>query len=221
MLRVDTHVHSNFSRDAKASPEGIVRRCQRVGLNVIAVTDHNTIRGGLEVKRIAPFPVIVGEEVMTTQGDLIGLFLQEEVPQGLSAIEAAQCIKEQGGLVVLPHPFDTLRHGIARHGVEAVDALLPLTDAAESYNASCMRSGYNERADEYIKAHSIPDLSASDAHFIGELGYTYTLMPEFDLTPQGFMAALAQARHVNKKILLRDRAYRTVLRIRRVLTGSI
>ena len=109
LIKADFHMHTHFSPDSETPPEKLVARCVEVGLSCIAVTDHNTIEGALEVERIAPFMVIVGEEVASSDGEITGLFLKEPVPKGLSPQETARRIKDQGGLVSLPHPFDRFR----------------------------------------------------------------------------------------------------------------
>ena len=93
MLRVDLHMHTDYSPDSETSPERLVARCLKMGLNCIAVTDHNTIEGALEVQRIAPFLVIVGEEITSSEGEITGLFLKEAVARGLPAVETARRIK--------------------------------------------------------------------------------------------------------------------------------
>ncbi|MFB3092520.1 MAG: PHP domain-containing protein, partial [Dehalococcoidia bacterium] len=100
MLRADLHIHTNYSPDSGATPKSIVDQCLRTGLNCIAITDHNTIDGALEVQRIAPFKVIVGEEVKSSAGDIIGLFLKEAIPRNLTPLETVQAIKAQGALVM-------------------------------------------------------------------------------------------------------------------------
>ena len=111
MLKADLHMHTAFSLDCDTPPEVVVKRCIAAGLNCIAITDHNTIRGALEVGKLADFRVIVGEEVKSSEGDIIGLFLEEEIPRGLSPLETVSRIKDQDGLVMVPHPFDTIRRG--------------------------------------------------------------------------------------------------------------
>ena len=111
-MRGDFHMHTYYSRDCATSPESLVARALRMGIGCIAVTDHNTIRGGQAVAKIAPFPVIVASEVKSTHGEITGLFLTEEVPRGLSPMETVERIKAQGGLVSIPHPYDTVRTSV-------------------------------------------------------------------------------------------------------------
>lgn len=193
-LRVDLHIHTRHSPDSATSPDRLVARCLEVGLTCIAVTDHNTLKGALETARIAPFRVILGEEVKTAEGDLIGLFLREEVPPGLPPVETARRIKAQGGLVMLPHPYDRLRRSVLTP--RALREVLPFADIVEVFNARNVFQADNRRARALAAEQGLLMAAVSDAHHPLELGRTYMEMPEFDGTPQGFLAALARARLV-------------------------
>ena len=125
-------MHTYFSHDSKMSPKSLVSRCIEVGLDCIAVTDHNTIDGALEVRDLAPFMVIVGEEVKSSGGEITGLFLRETVPRDLSPVETVKCIKEQGGLVSIPHPFDRFRTSVISQ--LALEEVLPYVDVVEVYS---------------------------------------------------------------------------------------
>ena len=133
VLKIDLHMHTHFSPDSGAPSKSIIDRCLKKGLNCIAVTDHNTIRGAVEVQSTAPFSVIVGEEIRSSAGDIIGLFLQEEVPKGLSPLDTVEAIKDQGGLVMVPHPFDRFRPSAIKYG--ALEQILPYVDVFEVFNA--------------------------------------------------------------------------------------
>jgi len=202
LLKADFHIHSHYSPDSGMSPEKMVARCQKVGLNCIAVTDHNTIDGSLAVKRLAPFQVIIGEEVRSCEGEITGLFLSETVPRGLTAEETARRIKEQGGLVSLPHPFDHFRSGVITR--EALLDVLPYTDIVEVFNARNLLDGDNRKAREFAEEHELIPSGVSDGHSTVELGRTYVEMPEFDGTPEGFKRSLAEgtivARRTNRLI---------------------
>ena len=190
MLRADLHIHTRFSPDSATSPEKLVARCLQRGLNCIAITDHNTIRGALEVQKLAPFTVIIGEEVKTSEGELTGLFLKEEIPAGLSHMETAQRIKDQGGLVSIPHPFDRLRRSVIMPA--ALEEVLPLADIIEVFNSRNTFSKANRMALEVAQANGLAASAVSDAHSLMEVGRTYISMPEFDGTAQGFLASLRQ-----------------------------
>lgn len=197
MLRADLHIHTSFSPDGQASPQDVVARCLEVDLSCIAITDHNTIAGALEAQRNASIHIIVGEEVMAREGEVMGLFLKEEVPRGLSALETMEAIKEQGALVCIPHPFDRFRSGLLRRA--PWEELLPLVDMVEVYNARTFLPGDNRMAQEFAERHGLVATVGSDAHAPGELGRTYLEMPDFDDTAQGFMRSLRSARLVRRR----------------------
>ena len=120
LIRADLHNHTYFSPDSILSPKQVVDRVHRAGLDCIAITDHNTIRGGLAVREIADgFQVIVGEEVRTADGEVLGLFLSEDIPRGLTAAETVARIKAQGGIAGVPHPFDHLRSALNETEMES------------------------------------------------------------------------------------------------------
>ena len=190
-------MHTRFSYDSEMAPESLVARCEKTGLNCIAVTDHNTIDGALEVQRLASFMVIIGEEVGSTAGEITGLFLKEPVPRGLSPLETVERIKDQGGLVSIPHPFDRFRREVIHPG--ALDEVLPYVDIVEAFNSRNSLSADNRMAQELAERHGLLVSAVSDAHTTLELGRTYVEMPEFDGTPEGFKAALALGTMVARK----------------------
>ena len=198
MLKGDFHMHTHFSPDCAMPPERLVRRCLEVGLNCIAVTDHNTTRGAYEVRRLAPFMVIIGEEVKTSGGEITGLFLQEEVPRGLSPLETVSRIREQGGLISIPHPFDHFRRSVIQS--EALREVLPHVDIIEAFNARTTLASDLRRAQRLAQERGILVSAVSDAHVPLELGRAYVELPEFDGTPEGFKQALAQGRLVGRRI---------------------
>ena len=197
MLRVDIHTHSHFSPDSEATPEAIVARCLEVGLDCIAVTDHNTIDGALAVQRIAPFTVIVGEEIRSADGEIIGLFLQEPVPRDLPAAETAQLIKAQGGIVSIPHPFDRFRRSVI--GETGLREVLPYADIVEVFNARNTFESSDRRAAALARKHGLLRTAVSDAHTTYELGRAYVEMREFDGTPEDFIAALGEGRTAGRR----------------------
>ena len=191
-------MHTHFSPDSEVSPERMVARCAQVGLDCIAVTDHNTIDGALAVQEAAPFMVIIGEEVRSADGEIAGLFLKETVPRGLPAIETAEMIKAQGGLVSIPHPFDRFRKGVI--STSALEGLLPYIDIVEEFNARNNVSADDVKAREFASRHGFLTSAVSDSHTTMELGRTYMEMPEFDGTPEDFKRALAQRKIVGRRM---------------------
>jgi predicted metal-dependent phosphoesterase TrpH len=205
VLKADLHVHTRRSSDSTSAPDQIVQRCLEIGIDCIAVTDHHTISGALEVKQIAPFKVIVGEEVLTTRGEIMGLFLSEEIPSRLTPVETVARIKAQGGLVCVPHPFDRFRpHSRLRRDV--LEELAPDIDLIEVFNSRTYLSGDSARALEFARSHGLPGIAGSDAHVVGEIGRSYVELPEFNDAEQ-FRLALAQARIVGRKTALLTHFY--------------
>ncbi len=197
MLKVDLHMHTHFSHDSLVSPERLVARCLEVGLNCIAVTDHNTTEGAKAVKSIAPFFVIVGEEVRTSEGEVTGLFLAETIPPDLPIAETVRRIKDQGGLVSIPHPFDRFRGEVI--SCRGLDEVVRYADVVEVFNARNNLSADDRKALDFAREHGLLTSGVSDAHTTMELGRTYVEMPDFDGTPEGFKLALAQGRIVGRR----------------------
>lgn len=191
LLRADLHVHTCYSPDSRLTPEEVVEACRRQGITCLAVTDHSQIEGAIRVASLAPFKVIVGEEVRTDAGEVIGYFLRERVPPHLSAFETVERIKAQGGLVCIPHPFDRLRGSRLRRDV--LEAILPAVDVVEVLNARVHLSADRRRAERYAAEHGLPASAGSDAHTSGELGGAYVEMPDFD-DPQGFVESLRRGK---------------------------
>ena len=191
MLKADLHMHTKYSFDCTTSPQAIIRRCQKIGINCVAVADHGTIEGAQRVKEIAPFRVIVAEEILTPLGEIMGMFLTESIPSSISVEEAFRRIKAQNGLVCLPHPFDSMR-GINGRGFEEVAGLLPQVDVIEVFNSRAMRLGNsNGKALAFATKHGLLKSAGSDAHTTGEIGHAYVEMAEFD-DIDGFRRSLAE-----------------------------
>jgi predicted metal-dependent phosphoesterase TrpH len=190
LWRVELHSHTCFSPDSLARPEAIIAACRRRGIAKIAITDHNTIAGAVAAARLAPDLVIIGEEIMTTQGEIIAWFVREEVPRGLSPAETLARLRNQGAVIGIPHPLDRLRHSAM--GLEMTLALLDQVDALEVFNARCLRSADNEAALRLAQAQGKLGTAGSDAHTIGEIGAALTVMPPFT-NAETFRHSLAAA----------------------------
>jgi predicted metal-dependent phosphoesterase TrpH len=165
------------------------------GLTHLAVTDHDRIDGALEARDAAPpgLTVLVGQEIKTDQGDLIGLFLTAAVPSFLSPQEAIAAVREQGGLVGIPHPFDRFRGSLGRDDrATRIEALADLVDWVEAHNARLVGSG-NERAAELALRVGLPGVAVSDAHTTTEVGVAYTAFDGDAGTPAGLLTGLASA----------------------------
>lgn len=174
---VDFHVHTKWSYDSLASPKKVVKVAILRGLDAIAITDHNEVRGiediSEEIRRTnADLIAIPGEEIKTAQGDVIGLFITERIPKGLDVKETVDRIKEQGGYVLIPHPFDRKGRGALGRSIMEV---LGKIDFIEVINGRTP-SWNNEKARRFAALHGIPGLGGSDAHWPKEVGKVRTLV---------------------------------------------
>jgi predicted metal-dependent phosphoesterase TrpH len=190
VARVDLHLHTEYSPDSLSSLEAVLRRARGAGLTHLAVTDHNTIAGALRLKEISSLPVIVGEEIMTARGELIGLFLSEPVAPGLPLGQTADLIHQQGGLVYVPHPMDPFRRGV---GAEGIRELGQAVDVIEVFNARCVRASSNLMAEEAAAGLPAAHAAASDAHTLWEIGRSWSEGPDFSDAP-GLLRSLRAGR---------------------------
>jgi predicted metal-dependent phosphoesterase TrpH len=173
----DLHNHTHRSYDACNRLEDYAAAHAAGRFDVLAITDHNVVEGAFELARDAPFPVIVGEELDTADGELIGLFLQEGVPAGLPALETARRIRAQGGLVYLQHPFYRLiRHQLGRGTMEAL-LNAGLLDVVEVANGGPFTTRANERAQRWAAAKGLPQAAGSDAHEPPDIGTCLVAVP--------------------------------------------
>lgn len=190
---IDFHCHTSASFDSLSPPEKVARAAAKRGLTHLAITDHDRLDGAFRARDAAPdgLTIIVGEEIRTTAGDLIGLHLERAVPPGLAPHQAAQQVRDQGGVVGLPHAFDRFRAGAGRHGWEKdLERLLPLLDFVEVWNARIIVSGGNAQAAEFAVQHELPGVAASDAHTVMEVGVAYTILQSPPDTPAELREAL-------------------------------
>ena len=177
-MRYDLHIHSKYSSDGVLEPEEIVRFAIKKGLDGIAVTDHNTILGGVRTREYETesFEVIIGSEVMTERGEITGLFLSREIKsrdvQGVIAE-----IKAQGGLVVIPHPFDGLRHSSFHPSEEDATFI----DAIEGFNSRCFFQRHNKKAVDFALRCGLAVIGGSDAHFVNEIGTSGIVIDTSDI----------------------------------------
>lgn len=177
MLKADLHVHTRYSSDCLTSIEKTIATCLKRGLECIAVTDHNEIRGALMLQEKAPFKVIVGEEIRTDRGEIIGYFLTRPVKPGLSPARTVEQIRDQGGLVCIPHPFDRLRK--SRLDFEALQEIEKEIDIIEVFNSRNIFRDDNLKSREYAIARGKMVSVGSDAHWPWEIGQAYMNIPDF------------------------------------------
>lgn len=178
MLTVEFHCHTVFSKDSLTSPQKLIETCRRRGIDRVVVTDHNTIAGALAAQKLDPERVIVGEEIMTTRGELLAAFVTEEVPPFLSPQEAIRRLKEQGAFISVSHPFDRLRSGAWKE--EDLLEILPQVDAIEVFNSRCMNPRFNREAQAFARRHGVAGTVGSDAHAAFEVGRSVLLVEQFE-----------------------------------------
>jgi predicted metal-dependent phosphoesterase TrpH len=178
MLRVEFHCHTLASADSLTRPDDLVATARRKGIDHLIITDHNTIAGALEAQELDPKLIIVGEEIMTTRGELLASFVHEEIPAGLTPDEAIKRLKSQGAFISVSHPFDRLRSGAWQEA--ALLEILPFIDAIEVYNSRCMFPWFNSDARRFAERHNVPGTVGSDAHALFELGQSLLLLEQFE-----------------------------------------
>lgn len=190
-LRVDCHSHTMWSGDCTTTLDELERSVAESGIDVLCVTDHHAVDGARRAADRLPCRVVVGEEVRTHTGELIGLFLTERVPQGLAADETARRIRDQGGVVYVPHPFDPMRRCL--HEASLLDLVdRGLVDTLEVWNAKTSLRSLNRRAADLAAEAGLPGGAGSDAHVPDAIGAAYVEMADFTDGP-AFLAALADA----------------------------
>lgn len=175
--RVEFHCHTMYSKDSLVEPRKLVETARRKGIDRLIVTDHNSIGGALDAQKIAPELVIVGEEILTTRGEILAAFVREEIPAGLEPLEVIRRLKEQGAFISVSHPLDPLRGWKRQHLLE----ILPHLDALEVFNARCIDGKFNDDARAFAREHGLPGMVGSDAHTLMEVGRaTLTVAPFTD-----------------------------------------
>jgi predicted metal-dependent phosphoesterase TrpH len=178
-LRLDLHNHTWFSSDGVMSPADLLRAARANGLGCIAVTDHNTVEGAMEALALAEADpslprVIPGIEVSTADGDVIGLYVREAVPRGLPASDTIALIRQQGGLVYLPHPYDIIRRGTIASRVRAQTA--DQVDIVEALNGRSLSPVSVRNSARLAYRHGKPRGAGSDAHGAAEVGRAYVVV---------------------------------------------
>ncbi len=192
-IKVVIHAHTHYSHDSNRSPAELIRDAEREGIDCIAITDHDLIVGALEARDLSGrVRVIVGEEISTADGHLLGLFLREQIEPGLPVETTIERIHAQGGLAIAPHPFCTLCEDSLMHNVDRVADLL---DAVEVHNAQNPLPWQDARAALFARRCDLPAVAGADAHLAGYRTPAYQLMPEFD-DPASFLASLRRAQLV-------------------------
>ena len=196
-LFADFHIHTHHSKDCVMPVADILERAREVGLDVVAITDHDSVAGGLEARELADrfgVRVIVGEEVKSSEGEIIGLFLERTIPGGMPFADTIAAIREQGGITYVPHPFDRLHTipspSVLRDNVADIDVV-------EVFNSRLAFPGFNELAERFAQRYRLPSAGGSDAHVLPGIGTSLCGMDDFS-GPDDFVAALAESRIVRR-----------------------
>jgi predicted metal-dependent phosphoesterase TrpH len=193
--KVDFHVHTCYSGDSFTSLEEVIEACRKQGLDKVAITDHNTIAGALALSKMAPDLVIVGEEIKTDVGEIIAYFLKEEVPKGLPVREAIARVRQQGGVVGVPHPLDRLRREAM--GLTHLLTVIEQVDLLEAFNARTTFPSDNRRALDLAHEWGLLATAGSDAHIAWEIGHAYVEMPAFN-DKEECLRSLAQGQIIGR-----------------------
>lgn len=196
MWNVELHCHTYHSKDSLATPEALREACRRKGIDRLAITDHNTMAGALQAAALDPDLFIVGEEILTTEGELLGYFMKEEIPPGLSPEETIDRLHQQGAVISVSHPYDYARTGAWRESV--LRSLIPHLDALEAFNARTYSSGPNRRAAALAQEADLPGLAGSDAHAPFEIGRGLTRLDPFQ-DAESFRKSLGGAQLVTRR----------------------
>ncbi|MGB4595733.1 MAG: PHP domain-containing protein [Anaerolineaceae bacterium] len=189
-VTAEFHCHTCYSVDSLVKVDQLIETCREKGIGRVAITDHNCIAGALQAKELAPDLVIVGEEIETTDGELIAYFLTEEIPAGLTSAEVIRRLKAQGAFISISHPFDLQRNG--RWTTQKLEAIVPDLDGMEVFNSRCILSRYNDEAAAFAEHHHLAGLVGSDAHSLKELGRAVVMLPPFN-TAEELRQALKSA----------------------------
>lgn len=187
LLRMDMHIHTHASFDCLNSPERVLEVARARGMDRVVITDHNEVGAAQALHELDPERVLIGEEVKTKERvDIIGILLRECIPKGTPARETCERIREQGGVVYLPHPFDTHRSG----GGGLLEEIGELVDVVEAHNARSWKPGLNLRAEAWARAHGKLLGAGSDAHTLSEIGRGFMAVPPFAPDREGLLGAL-------------------------------
>lgn len=177
-ISIEFHCHTIFSKDSLTTPIKLVETCRRRGIDRVVVTDHNTTTGALAAQKLDPELVIVGEEIMTTRGEILAAFVTEEIPPFLSPQETIRRLKGQGAFISVSHPFDRLRNGAWKE--DDLLEILPHVDAIEVFNSRCIDPQFNQAAQEFARRHDVAGTVGSDAHAAFEVGRSVLLLEQFE-----------------------------------------
>lgn len=192
MIRIEFHCHTEYSHDSRVGIDELIRTARRKHIDRVVVTDHNRIDGARAAEEKAPDLIIIGEEVMTTEGELLAVYVKEAIPRGLTPIMAIEMLRGQGAFISVSHPFDSMRSGAWE--IDELRKIAPLVDAIEVFNSRCWSMEQNRLAAEFALTNSLAGTVGSDAHSSYELGRSTLILPAFNGANE-LKIALRSARH--------------------------
>lgn len=176
LIKFETHCHSDRSKDSFNKLADLIRVAKKKNISRLAITDHNRIDGAIVAKEMSPDMVIIGEEILTTKGELLAFFVKEAIPSGLSPMLAIEKLRDQNAFISVSHPFDQLRHGWK---IEDLKMISPFVDAIEIFNARSFSKEINEKAVQFAHENNLSGTVGSDAHTLPEVGKAVLSIPEF------------------------------------------
>lgn len=188
---LELHSHTIYSNDCLIRLDDLQAICHARGIDRLAITDHNTAHAALEMARMYPMWIIPGEEIMTTQGEILAWYIKEEIPPGLSPQKTIECLREQEAVIGVPHPFDRYRSGAWE--LEHLMEIVELIDAVEVFNSRCIQNADNLQALEFAQKHDKLMTCGSDAHSKGEYGKAVLKTRPFANNADGLRQALQGA----------------------------
>lgn len=177
-LLVEFHCHTDASTDSLTPPADLIAAARHKGIDRLIITDHNTIAGARAAQALDPELVIIGEEIVTTRGEILAAYVTEEIPAGLPPREVIRQLRAQGAFISVSHPFDKMRSGAWKEA--DLLEILPLVDALEVYNSRCMLPNFNRLAREFAEKHNVPGTVGSDAHAAFEVGRSLLQVEQFE-----------------------------------------
>ena len=181
-IRADFHIHSSFSPDSRFKVKDLIESCTTKNLNLIAITDHHTNEGARVIQGEAPFPVIIGQEILSSDGEIIGLFLNKTIKKKMSAKETVKAIKDQGGFVQIPHPFDRFRNNHISQ--KALLEIVAEVDIIEIFNARTILTRDIDQSIQFYldnkEQFNLHKVGVTDSHTSYEIGKSYTELPMYD-----------------------------------------
>jgi predicted metal-dependent phosphoesterase TrpH len=177
MVKTEFHCHTCYGKDSLLQIQDLVIACDKKGIQKLVITDHNTISGATQAQKLDPQRFLIGEEILTQQGELLGIFIKEEIPAGLPALKAIELLRSQGAFISVSHPFDAFRRG--HWEINDLVSIAPYVDAIEVFNSRCLLPQFNSRARVFSQRNKLLGTVGSDAHSIVEVGKATLTLPDF------------------------------------------